>query len=221
MTQPPDEHGELLRRALRAEADAVVPSPDGLEIIRARIQRRSARNLFWWRAGAAAVSSVLVAATLVLAVPQLRSQIVNQQPVVDVNDETSKVPSNSSTTRSQPPPPSPEPPRQSNLMPVPVETSRTPTARPSRRAESTSKPDSPTPTPTTTVCPSVMAEQAEPPAGCPEITPTPTPTVLDPSVPASTSVCPVEQCPPHDIATETPTPSVSPLVSTPQSTATP
>jgi hypothetical protein len=50
MTQPPDEHGEILRRALRAEADAVVPSPEGLEIIRAARCGRGVRNLFWWRA---------------------------------------------------------------------------------------------------------------------------------------------------------------------------
>jgi hypothetical protein len=37
MTDAFDEYGELLRRALRAEADSVMPSPDGLERIRERI----------------------------------------------------------------------------------------------------------------------------------------------------------------------------------------
>ena len=38
MTLPPDDElGELLRRALHAEADSVEPSSDGLEIIRTRI----------------------------------------------------------------------------------------------------------------------------------------------------------------------------------------
>jgi len=65
MTFPPDdEYGELLRRALRAEADSVVPSPDGLEIIRGRIDQRGLRGLrhmLWWRVGAAAAGAVLVA----------------------------------------------------------------------------------------------------------------------------------------------------------------
>jgi hypothetical protein len=37
MTDPLDEYGELLRRALHAEADSVMPAPDGLERIRERI----------------------------------------------------------------------------------------------------------------------------------------------------------------------------------------
>ncbi|TMR10831.1 hypothetical protein ETD86_37850, partial [Nonomuraea turkmeniaca] len=98
MTHPPDEHGDFLRRALRAEADAVVPSPDGLEIIRARIERRGVRNLFWWRAGAAAASAVLVAGAIVMAVPELRTQITNGPVDVVGNETSSKVPSNSSTT---------------------------------------------------------------------------------------------------------------------------
>ncbi|MFI7613970.1 hypothetical protein ACIBP6_22335 [Nonomuraea terrae] len=210
MTQPPDEYGDLLRRALRAEADAVVPSPDGLDIIRARIQRRSARSLFWWRAGAAAGSAVLVAGTIVMAVPQLRSQIVDQQFVQPARQETTdEVPSNSSTTRSQPPPPEQTAPSFPAVVP---ETSRSPAPKPTRRAESTSRP-SPSPTPTTSECPSPQAaEQTD----CPTISPTPTPTALDASVPPSE--CPAEQCPPDDALTETPTEAASPLVDEPQTT---
>ncbi|MCW2883764.1 MAG: hypothetical protein QOE54_724 [Streptosporangiaceae bacterium] len=40
MTDPFDEYGEILRRALHAEADSVMPAPDGLERIRERIGDR-------------------------------------------------------------------------------------------------------------------------------------------------------------------------------------
>jgi hypothetical protein len=39
-----DEHGEILRRALHAEAEKIVPSPDGLERIRAGIDSRRQRR---------------------------------------------------------------------------------------------------------------------------------------------------------------------------------
>ncbi|MEV1169550.1 hypothetical protein [Nonomuraea sp. NPDC049784] len=206
MTQPPDEYGDLLRRALRAEADAVVPSPDGLEIIRARIERRGVRNLFWWRAGAAAASAVLVAGTIVMAVPQLRTQIINSQPV---ENETSRVPSNSSTTRSQePPPPSRQPTHDQHPVVVP-EISKSPTPRPSKRAESTSRP-SQTPTPTPTACPTPQAEQADPPSDCPSASPTPSPSPSAEDTLQPTA-CPVDECPPNDI-TDAPTDLTSPLV---------
>ncbi|MGP3957321.1 hypothetical protein ACTWPT_15075 [Nonomuraea sp. 3N208] len=201
MTQPPDEHGDLLRRALRAEADAVVPSPDGLEIIRARIERRGVRNLFWWRAGAAAASAVLVAGTIVMAVPQLRSKVIYEGPIGVVNDETSsKVPSNSSTTRSQQPPP-PEPTADRNPVVVPEES---PSPRPAKTANSTSRP-SRTPKPTSTPCPS-EPETAE---DCPTASPTPTPSDVE-STPLP-SACPPEECPP-DETTNGPTDLASPLL---------
>jgi hypothetical protein len=46
MTQPfDDEHGDRLRRALHAEAEAVTPSPEGLERIRKKIDQRNERRL--------------------------------------------------------------------------------------------------------------------------------------------------------------------------------
>ncbi|MEV4253736.1 hypothetical protein AB0J52_11275 [Spirillospora sp. NPDC049652] len=52
-TGPHDEHGELLRRALHAEAERVIPAPDGLERIRARAaererERRRFPSRFGW-----------------------------------------------------------------------------------------------------------------------------------------------------------------------------
>ncbi|MFI6734555.1 hypothetical protein ACIBI9_16630 [Nonomuraea sp. NPDC050451] len=210
MTQPPDEHGDLLRRALRAEADAVVPSPDGLEIIRARIERRGVRNLFWWRAGAAAASALLVAGTIVMAVPSLRSQIIDQPAKWVDSETTSKVPSNSSTTRSQEPPPREPTSHDQHPVVIPEIPSKSPTPRPTKRAESTSRP-SPTPTPTaTTECPSPLAEQAEPPTDCPTVSPTPSPS---PSVEETLqpTACPVDECPVDDI-TDGPTDMTSPLL---------
>ncbi|TDD66855.1 hypothetical protein E1298_39925, partial [Actinomadura rubrisoli] len=45
-TGPHDEHGEILRRALQAEADSVTPADDGLERIRARITDGGGRRRF-------------------------------------------------------------------------------------------------------------------------------------------------------------------------------
>lgn len=46
-TDPDDEHGEILRRALHAEAESVVPSAEGLELIRRRIESRRGRRFGW------------------------------------------------------------------------------------------------------------------------------------------------------------------------------
>ncbi|QYC39764.1 hypothetical protein Nocox_10725 [Nonomuraea coxensis DSM 45129] len=213
MTLPPDEHGDLLRRALRAEADAVVPSPDGLEIIRARIERRGVRNLFWWRAGAAAASAVLVAGTIVLAVPELRSKVINESPITVVDQETTgRVPSNSSTTRSQQPPPPPAS-QDDPVVVVPAEpTSPTP-SKPPRTAGSTSRP-SPTPSAEATACPSVDTT----PDDCPAASPSPAPTEADPTVQPST--CPTDQCP-ADAISESPADIATPLLETGGATTTP
>ncbi|TYB58568.1 hypothetical protein FXF51_36380 [Nonomuraea sp. PA05] len=215
MTPPPDEYGDLLRRALRAEADAVVPSPEGLEIIRARIDRRGIRNLFWWRAGAAGVGAVLVAGAIVMAIPNLRSQII-EQTFTPAGVQSSEVPSNSSTTRSHQPPAREPAPQQSQPVIVVPETSAPPTPKPTRKAESTSRP-SPSPSPTPTECPSPLAEQAEPPADCPEASPSPTPTAEETTT-GQPSACPPEECPAPDEPTETPTELASPLLDTSQTT---
>lgn len=52
-TDPHDEHGEILRRALNAEADSVNPAGDGLERIRARIADGSGRRFGLGRFGPA------------------------------------------------------------------------------------------------------------------------------------------------------------------------
>ncbi|WUH96690.1 hypothetical protein OHR68_24340 [Spirillospora sp. NBC_00431] len=52
-TDPDDEHGEILRRALHAEADTVNPAGDGLERIRARIADGHGRRFGLGRFGLA------------------------------------------------------------------------------------------------------------------------------------------------------------------------
>ncbi|MEU6999288.1 hypothetical protein [Nonomuraea sp. NPDC046570] len=212
MTQPPDEHGDILRRVLRAEADAVVPSPEGLEIIRARIERRGLRGLFWWRAGAAAGGAVLVAAAIVMVVPGLRQNVQDQfiQPVDVSSSERAK--DKSATSR-------PEPPRQTVPKSDPAIITAVPTTRqpePGATTGSTLKPSrgptpKPTPTPTPTSCPTDQEVTPPdcPPPGSASPSPTPSETPSDAGVP-----CPIEQCPPEDSApAPTPTEAPSPLSS--------
>lgn len=71
MTQPhDDEYGELLRRVLRAEAESLTPSPDGLERIRARTANRGIHRWFaspWFRPAVALGGTLLVVAVAMLA----------------------------------------------------------------------------------------------------------------------------------------------------------
>ncbi|NUP63608.1 MAG: hypothetical protein HOW71_15730 [Nonomuraea sp.] len=211
MTQPPDEYGDVLRRALRAEADAVVPSPEGLQIIRARIERRGIRNLFWWRAGAAAASAVLVAGTIVMVVPGLRSQVL--QIPSNLVENSTQTPGNSSTRLSTPP----KPPSRTVEQPsghVVLPPSESETHRPTESARSTRQPSpSPSPSPSSSPCPS--GEPAD--QDCPEITPTPTPTPTPSEVTELPTGCPADECPPDDMPTG-PSDLSSPLVDVPHTT---
>lgn len=79
MTQPfDDEYGERLRRALHAEAEAVTPSPDGLERIRSKINQRRERRLgliayssTWLRPLAAVAAALAVCLVAVSVTPGL------------------------------------------------------------------------------------------------------------------------------------------------------
>jgi hypothetical protein len=135
MTDSPDEHGEVLRRALRAEADSVVPSPEGLEIIRARIERGGPRGIFWWRAAGAAVGAVLVAATIVMVVPGLRDQAVPPPQGITRAGQETDAPEGDSTSR----PPVSRPPQVSSTdaaKPPPPVFTHAPTARPTPHGSS-------------------------------------------------------------------------------------
>ena len=65
-TDPHDELGEVLRRALNAEAATVTPSADGLEKIRARIDERARRRFGWDRFTAVWARPMLAVAVAVL-----------------------------------------------------------------------------------------------------------------------------------------------------------
>jgi hypothetical protein len=75
-TDPHDEHGEILRRALHAEADQVIPGADGLEKIRARIDQRPRARFGWqwlpmkWARPLAAVAAAAVVTFLGVTAPQ-------------------------------------------------------------------------------------------------------------------------------------------------------
>jgi hypothetical protein len=79
MTQPfDDEHGDRLRRALHAEAEAVTPSAEGLERIRTKINRRHERRLGflsyvspWLRPLAAVAAALAVCVAAVSVTPAL------------------------------------------------------------------------------------------------------------------------------------------------------
>ncbi|WP_432931696.1 hypothetical protein ACQPZZ_12320 [Microbispora sp. CA-135349] len=145
MTFPPDdEYGELLRRTLRAEADSVVPSPDGLEIIRRRIDHRGLRGLrglLWWRIGAAAAGAVLTAGAVVALVPDLREQVGQQTGILDVRNEHKDEPTTSSVSR----PPNVAPSLPEVVVPIAPSPSRArPAPSPTHKAGVTTRP-SPSP----------------------------------------------------------------------------
>ncbi|OPG14708.1 hypothetical protein [Microbispora sp. GKU 823] len=145
MTFPPDdEYGELLRRALRAEADSVVPSPEGLEIIRGRIEQRGLRglrNMLWWRVGAAAAGAVLVAGAVVMVVPGLRDQVAQSTGIAPAGDEREDERDTSSVSR----PPNLAPSRPAVIVPVTPSPSRgRPAPSPTHRVGATTRP-SPSP----------------------------------------------------------------------------
>ncbi|GAA2358046.1 hypothetical protein [Nonomuraea africana] len=206
MTLPPDEHGDILRRVLRAEADAVVPSPEGLEIIRARIERRGLRGLFWLRAGAAAAGAVLVAGTIVMVVPELRNRVMDVQPVTPIDDTSSLLPDKSATSR---PPTSPPPTEQQTRPAVPPPPVSVPPTKETSETHAPTRKAKPTPTPTP-----CASESAQPPEECLDGTPTPTPSAT-PSERAENPDnpdCGADQCSPED-PVPTPTDIASPLSS--------
>jgi hypothetical protein len=79
MTEPFDEYGERLRRVLHAEAEAVTPSPEGLEQIRGKINKKRERRfgawftIPWLRPLAAVAASIAIAGVAVSATPALKT----------------------------------------------------------------------------------------------------------------------------------------------------
>jgi hypothetical protein len=68
MTEPfDDEYGERVRRALSTEAEAVTPSPEGLEQIRKKISKRQERRFGLWYTGPLLRPLVAVAAAIFIS----------------------------------------------------------------------------------------------------------------------------------------------------------
>ncbi|GAA4565160.1 hypothetical protein [Planotetraspora kaengkrachanensis] len=190
MTFPDDDFEELLRASMRAEADSVVPSPEGLNIIRGRIEKRGLRGTFWWRAGVSVAGAVLVAGTVVMLVPDLRTQVSQSTGISVAGADGTELPDTSSTGR----PPA-------GTIPTPV---ITPSATPHSQLSPTPshKPSTsvrPTP-PKTSPCATRGAGQTPAPPSCPPEQQTPTPPV---TTPATVSPTPT----PSDTPTPTPTPT--------------
>ncbi|MEZ0072188.1 hypothetical protein [Planotetraspora sp. GP83] len=213
MTFPPDdEYGELLRRAMRAEADSVVPSPEGLNIIRGRIERRGLRGLFWWRVGASVAGAVLVAGTVIMLVPGLRTQVGQSAGIFQVDNDHG-LPDTSFTQR---PPATPAP----SLLITTNGTARgqAPPA-PTHKAGSTSKP-APSSTPNPCASPDATTGVVEPDStaspSCPpsETPPPPAPT-------PSTATTPPPAPTPSPTPTPTPTPSPTDAVTVNSASETP
>ncbi|WP_066945448.1 hypothetical protein [Microtetraspora fusca] len=212
MTFPTDdEYGEILRRAMRAEADSVVPSPEGLDIIRRRIDERGTRGLrglFWWRIGASVAGAALVAGTVVMLVPDLRTQVIHS--TVSNTGDDSRLPDTSSVQRpprvNNEPPPVTGPPTRSD------EPSATAVATPRTSAPAAARP-SPSPS-DPCASPETTGQVVEPnPSGSPAC-----PTAETPTPPVGPSAGPTPSrtpagCSGRHCETPTPKPSPSPTAS--------
>jgi hypothetical protein len=133
MTQPfNDEHGDRLRRALHAEAEAVTPSPEGLERIRTKISQRHERRLSllsysapWLRPLAAVAAALVVCIAAVSVTPALANFVQTGHFSPDSGNESGRSARNdghsygqvlpgSSSTPAPSTSPSPSPHRSSN-----------------------------------------------------------------------------------------------------------
>jgi hypothetical protein len=196
MNHPFDEYGDVLRRALHAEADAVMPEPDGLERIRGRIAARERRDGWGWLTTSWARPVLAGAAALLLA-----ALAVSAPPAID---KITSAGDQSTASRSAHPrgtlgergspgssnlanPGGPQlPPRSSSSAPGAVPPSSlspcpTPSASPTVTA-----------TPRRTPKPKIKPTPHESPCqASPTGTPTPNPTTSGPSHPVSPSAPPV------------------------------
>lgn len=196
-TDPHDEHGEILRRALHAEADSVNPAGDGLERIQARIadgrRRRTGLGRFgparfgfdrftvnWARPLLAVAAAVLIAGLGVTApqtIDMIQQSVGSNSPSGDGGDDTAGDRTGPGIDPEFPVPSSPgastsgEPstPQTPSTSSSPgLSSCRIPS--PGASAGSTA-----TPTPATTPCPSETPTQAPPTTPAPPTSTTPAP----------------------------------------------
>ncbi|WP_285694862.1 hypothetical protein [Actinomadura sp. NBRC 104412] len=193
-TDPHDEHGDILRRALHAEADKVIPGADGLEKIRARIEERSRPRFGWdWFTVNAARPIVAVAVAVVVTcvgvtAPQAIEFIQSTANHGPSGDDGGGSAHGSDATRGLPPDVRPTgPTRPSGEGDPSTAGSPSPAASPGTEACG-AQPPATAASPSPSGAPEAGASgQAAPPSQpCPATTPPPTPptsTSPDPGVP--------------------------------------
>ena len=93
MTSPHDNEDEFeaqLRQVLKAEADSVQPSAEGLNLIRGRTEKGRAASWFglpWLRPALAVAGAVMITASVIMSSPQVRDQVLEIVPAgVDRED---------------------------------------------------------------------------------------------------------------------------------------
>lgn len=208
-TDPHDEHGEILRRALHAEAESVIPAGDGLDRIRARIAEEPRRGPFgrfsdrlglsglavgWARPVLAVAAAVAIAGFGVTAGPQtidlIQHTVTGEGPSDPGAGDTE-----GDRTGAQPPPgvvpgdpssPAPTP----SATPSTSQEAGTPPASPGlsscvipRGGASAAATASPTPTSTGTPAPGGQPCPSRTPSATPTKTPTKSPTPPDDTSP--------------------------------------
>ncbi|SNR72311.1 hypothetical protein [Actinomadura mexicana] len=196
-TDPHDEHGEILRRALHAEADSVNPAGDGLERIRARVTDGRRRRLGLGRFGPAhfgfdrftvnwarpllAVAAAVLIAGLGVTAPQtidlIQQSVGNSSQSGDGGDDTAGDRTGPGIDPEFPVPSSP-----GGSTSGEPSTSETPSTSSSPGLSSCRIPSpgasagsTATPTPATAPCPSETPTQAPPSTPAPPTSTTPEP----------------------------------------------
>ncbi|RFS85602.1 hypothetical protein D0T12_11330 [Actinomadura spongiicola] len=215
-TDPDDEHGEILRRALHAEAETVTPVGDGLERIRARIADGHGRRFGLGRFGLArygvnfdrltvnwarpvlAVAAAMVIAGLGVTAPQtidLIQQSVGSNGPADEGRDAAE--GEHASTEGDPQFPAPPSPGISGADAPSA--SQTPSSTASPGMSACRIPPVGTPTPAAT--PGTQSAVAPPVTPCPSRSPSQTPTTS----PSPTTPTPSNPGDP----TEQPTPSTT------------
>ncbi|WP_067479841.1 hypothetical protein [Actinomadura hibisca] len=213
-TDPHDEYGEILRRALSAEAETVDPSADGLERIRARIDERRRRRFGWewftanWGRPVLAVGAAVAIAGIGVSAPQTMD-LIQSAGNHGESRRNEQPPAGGTLSERNGPTADPQDPRSADRptgeasddpdAPVSVSASGTVSCPPASTPGNTRTPPPPTSPkpPSGTACPTPSTTAP---------TPTATPTTPAPTTPAPTTTTPA---PP----TETPTtPAAEPQV---------
>ncbi|GAA2576098.1 hypothetical protein SMC26_12580 [Actinomadura fulvescens] len=212
MTDPHEEHGEILRRALHAEADTVTPSADGLERIRTKIEERRQRRFGWawftesWARPVLAVGAAVAIAGIGVSAPQTVNMFTSPAGHNGPSADGDKAADDSVTSaQGQPngspsqgsPPPSQNGTPAASQSPTPPSASSTSACRPAGDSGNAPPQNVATPSPGSTVpsrptappCPTTQPPTSPPPSSGPSDKPSdkPTPSVTPSVTPTPTA----------------------------------